>query len=70
MSAFTKQELEEAHRALTSLMHKCEKVQEKIADHKSQATLNKNRIAAFRIALTLLENEQAAQEYKEVNDGD
>jgi len=69
MSEFTKQELEEAHRVLTSLLHKCEKVQNKIAEHKSQATLNKNHIAALRIALTLIEKERAIQKCGGKNDG-
>jgi RimJ/RimL family protein N-acetyltransferase len=50
-------ELSEARRALMSTLHKCEKMDlEKLG--KSQRTLLERRIAAFRIALALIEKEQ------------
>ena len=51
-------ELSEAHRALSSTLHKCEKID---ADKmgKSQKTLLKRRIAALKVALTLIEKEQS-----------
>lgn len=56
MSEYTKQELEEAHRALLSTLHKCEKMDiEKLG--KSQQTLLERRIAALKVALTLIERE-------------
>jgi hypothetical protein len=54
MENFTKIELEEALRAITSLISKCEKVQPKLKQGTSQSTLLKNRIGALRIASTLI----------------
>jgi hypothetical protein len=50
-------ELSEAHCALSSTLHKCEKID---ADKmgKSQKTLLERRIAALKLALTLIEKEQ------------
>jgi len=50
-------ELAEAHRALSSTLHKCEKLD---ADKmgKSQKTLLKRRIDALKVALILIEKEQ------------
>ncbi len=52
-------ELQEAHRALLSTLHKCEKVRENARLGKSQQTLLERRIAALRVALVLIEKEQA-----------
>lgn len=58
MADFTSDELSEAHRALLSTLHKCEKIDAgKLA--MSQQTLLKRRIAALRIALALIEKEKA-----------
>ena len=54
----TEKDLQEAHRALSSVLHKCEKCQESVKDHPSQRTLLKNRIAALKVALALIEKEQ------------
>lgn len=52
-------ELNEAHRALLSTLHKCEKINlEKLG--KSQRTLLERRISALKIALSLIEKEQAS----------
>lgn len=59
MSEFTRDDLAQAHRALTSVLHKCEKCQDRMIEYKPQATLLKNRIAALRIALALIEKEMA-----------
>ncbi|MGI6123753.1 MAG: hypothetical protein ACOYIG_06090 [Acetivibrionales bacterium] len=57
MSDFTSEELKEAHRALLSTLHKCEKIDAgKLG--KSQKTLLERRIAALKVALTLIEKEQ------------
>lgn len=57
MPDFTSKELCEAHRALSSTLHKCEKMDvTKLG--KSQQTLLERRIAALKIALTLIEKEQ------------
>lgn len=57
MAEFTAEELSEAHSALLSTLQKCEKID--IAKlGKSQRTLLERRIAALKIALTLIEKEQ------------
>jgi hypothetical protein len=57
MSEFSPEELKEAHRALLSTLGKCEKMdREKLG--KSQRTLLERRIAALKVALTLIEQEQ------------
>lgn len=61
MADFTPDELREAHRALLSTLHKCEKM-DAAKLGKSQQTLLKRRIAALKIALTLIEKEQAQEE--------
>jgi len=55
MPNYTKAELEEAHRALASTLHKCEKTQESPKLGASQRTLLERRIAALRISLALIE---------------
>jgi len=57
MSEFTRKELEEAMTALTSTLHKCEKMQESGRLQSSQKTLNDRRVKALRIALTLIGRE-------------
>lgn len=58
---FNQIELSEAHRALLSTLHKCEKMDEgKLG--KSQQTLLERRIAALKIALALIEKEQKNEE--------
>jgi|GEM_PF-334840 len=56
-TTYTKSELEEARTALTSTLHKCEKVQEGKKLGKSQQTLLDRRIRALRISLALIERE-------------
>ena len=53
---FTKSELEEALRALTSTLHKCEKI-DAAKLPSSQRTLLERRIAALKVALALIERE-------------
>jgi ribosomal protein S18 acetylase RimI-like enzyme len=56
-AVFTTEELAEAHRALSSTLKKCEKIDiGKMG--KSQQTLLERRIAAFKLALALIEKEQ------------
>jgi hypothetical protein len=53
MTKFTPEELNEAHSSLLSTLHKCEKMDmEKLG--KSQQTLLERRIAALKIALSLI----------------
>lgn len=64
MSEFTTEELSQAHRALLSTLHKCEKIDvTKLG--KSQQTLLERRIAALKVALTLIEKEQIQKEQGE-----
>ena len=61
MAEFSTEELNEAHRALLSTLHKCEKMEiTKLG--KSQQTLLGRRIAALKVALTLIEKEQGIKE--------
>lgn len=57
MEHLTKTELEEALRAIDSLISKCEKVQPKLREGSSQRTLLDNRIKALRIASALIAKE-------------
>ncbi len=61
MPDFTSEELSEAHGALLSTLHKCEKMDDTKLG-KSQQTLLKRRITALKVALTLIEKEQAQKE--------
>lgn len=54
MDSFTKEELNEALRAVTSLISKCQKAQEKLPEGTSQQTLLKNRIKALKISSALI----------------
>jgi hypothetical protein len=56
MSIYSKTELTEAHRALLSTLHKCEKI-DITKQAPSQRTLLERRIAALKIALALIEKE-------------
>lgn len=62
MGQFTKAELEEALRAVSSMIHKCEKVQEKQTLGVSQQTLLRNRIKALYIASDLITKAITASE--------
>lgn len=57
MENFTKEELEEALRAIISTISKCEKVQPKLKPGTSQHTLLIRRIKALRIASSLITRE-------------
>jgi hypothetical protein len=61
MPDFTSEELSEAHRALLSTLHKCEKM-DAAKLGKSQQTLLERRIAALKVALTLIEQQQGQKE--------
>jgi hypothetical protein len=54
MDKFSMENLEDAHRALSSLLHKCEKAQTRIEEGSSQHTLLQNRIDALGVALSLI----------------
>lgn len=57
---YTKEELAEAARALSSTLSKCEKAWEKLREGTSQYTLTKRRIAALKIAIDLINEKQEA----------
>lgn len=53
----TNEDLNEASRSIASILAKCEKVILKLKPGTSSHTLTMRRIAAFKIALTLIEQE-------------
>lgn len=57
MNNYTKEELEEALRAIASTISKCEKVLPKLKQGTSQHTLLIRRIKALHIAWTLITKE-------------
>jgi hypothetical protein len=57
MNKFTREELEEALRAISSTISKCEKVQPKLKQGTSQHTLLVRRIKALEIASILIKRE-------------
>jgi len=57
MDNYTKEELEEALRAIASTISKCEKVLPKLKQGTSQHTLLIRRIKALQIASTLIKRE-------------
>ena len=57
MGNFTQKELQEAMRAIQSLISKCEKAHGKISEGTSQHTLMKRRLEAFYIAKKLIKRE-------------
>lgn len=61
MTEFSSEELCEAHCALLSTLHKCQKM-DATKLGKSQQTLLERRIAALKVALTLIEKEQDQKE--------
>ncbi|HEY1074957.1 MAG TPA: hypothetical protein VGE59_04705 [Patescibacteria group bacterium] len=62
MNHFTKEELEEALRAIASTISKCEKVQPKLKPGTSQHTLLIRRIKALTIASALITQALDSQE--------
>ncbi|HQA21554.1 MAG TPA: hypothetical protein PLD09_06755 [Methanomassiliicoccaceae archaeon] len=57
MDDVTREELEEALRAITSTIDKCEKVEPRLKRGTSQHTLLVRRIKAFKIATMLIRRE-------------
>lgn len=60
MSELTCEELEEALRAVDSIIHKCEKAREKFPEGSAHHTLLKRRLRAMVISRTLIERERAS----------
>ena len=57
MNHYTEAEIEEAKTALTSALHKCEKIQGGKKLGASQQTLLDRRVRALRLALDLIDRE-------------
>lgn len=57
METYTKNELEEALRTVSSIINRCEKAQLKFVEGTSQHTLLSNRIKAMYISKILINNE-------------
>lgn len=62
MQPYTHEELVEALRAVDSIIHKCEKAQEKFPDGNAHHTLLKNRLKAMYISKALIERAIAETE--------
>lgn len=63
MNDYTKEELDEALRALESMISKCEKVQPKLKQGTSQYTLLERRIKALQIAASLIKQAMEHQKH-------
>ena len=63
MDEFTKEELLEALRVVSSTINNCEKIQPKFAEGTSQHTLLKNRIKALYISKSLITGENIIDKY-------
>jgi len=63
MDEYTKEELIEALRVVSSTISKCEKIQPKFAEGTSQHTLLKNRIKAMYISKSLITDENVMDKY-------
>lgn len=61
MESYTKEDLEEALRAINSTIGKCEKVFPKLREGTSQHTLLVRRIRALHIAVELIKRELGVQ---------
>lgn len=62
MGNYTKQELTEALRAVSSIISKCEKAQEKFPNGTSHHTLLRNRLKAMYISKSLIVDELSKTE--------
>ena len=63
MKQYTKQELEESLKLVSSTIKNCEKMHPKFAEGTSQHTLLKNRIQALHIAKSLIIGETIVDKY-------
>jgi len=63
MNKYTREELAEALRVVSSTINKCEKMQLKFAEGASQHTLLKNRIKAMYISKLLITDENIMDKY-------
>ncbi|MBD5637805.1 hypothetical protein HYI18_04150 [Clostridium botulinum] len=63
MDKYTKEELIEALRVVSSTISKCEKIQPKFEEGTSQHTLLKNRIKAMYVSKSLITDENVRDKY-------
>ena len=63
MDKYTREELVEALRVVSSTISNCEKIQPKFAEGTSQHTLLKNRIKALYISKSLITDENVMDKY-------
>lgn len=63
MEEYTREELKEAIRVVSSTISKCEKIQPKFNEGTSQHTLLKNRIKALYISKSLIRDENIVDAY-------
>ncbi len=63
MDKYTKEELIETLKVVSSTISKCEKIQPKFAEGTSQHTLLKNRIKAMYISKSLITDENVMDKY-------
>ncbi len=72
MEQYTRDELLEALRAVASVIHKCEKAQEKFPEGNSHHTLLRNRLKAMYISKALIEEalDRGCLRRKTINDVD
>jgi hypothetical protein len=68
MNNFTKEELEDSHRALSSLLHKCKKSQEKLSKDTWQWILMENNIRALQVALPIIKPTEVTDFTNDDND--
>lgn len=69
MRDYTKEALTEALRAINSVIHKCEKAQEKFPQGNSYHTLLRNRLQAMYISKTLIVEELSEKKQKSGRQG-
>lgn len=63
MNKYTKEELAEALKVISSIINKCEKIQLKFEEGTSHHTLLKNRIKAMYISKSLITDENLKDKY-------
>lgn len=63
MEEYTREELKEAIRVVSSTISNCEKIQPKFNEGTSQHTLLKNRIKALYISKSLIRDENIVDAY-------
>ena len=69
MGSYTKEDLTEALRAISSLISKCEKAREKLREGSPQYSLTKNRLKAFHIASSLITGALEGEPGRDDTDG-